>query len=243
MVRVSASEQETCENTRFVNISERDDRCDMPKSAWRPLTENGYLQQWKGVLLEKDPMQIAAYPMLLHELRPKTIIELGALKGGSALWLADQLEQFGIAGQVICIDHDLSQLHEVAKTDSRIRFLEGNCRDIETVLPAALLATLPHPWLVIEDVHDNLLGILEHFHHQGLQAGDYLIIEDTNQFLWEVWDDWDDQELIQRGSRRMAELRGWLMQHPDVYGIDTYYQDMYGYNVSKNWNSILKKLV
>ena len=65
------------DNQRFIKIFDRQDRCDIPKSSWRPLTENAYLQTWKGILLEKDPMQIAAYPMLINELQPKTIIELG----------------------------------------------------------------------------------------------------------------------------------------------------------------------
>ena len=236
------SEQETLNYRRFVKISDREDRCDIPKSAWRPLTENAYLQTWKGVLIEKDPMQIAVYPMLLYELQPRTIIELGALKGGSAIWLADQLEQFCIKGEVYCVDNDLSQLDKKAQADSRIHFLEGDCREISNILPTEMFANLPHPWLVIEDVHDNLVGILEHFHNNGLLNEDYLIIEDTNKFMWEVWDDWDDQELIQRGCQKMDELRQWLMKYQDNYLIDTYYQDMYGYNVSKNWNSMLKKV-
>jgi len=240
-VQSSLSEQESLNNKRFVSISERQDRCDIPKSAWRPLTENAYLQTWKGVLLEKDPMQIAAYPMLINELQPKTIIELGALKGGSAIWLADQLEFFGIEGKVYSVDNDLSQLDEKAKTDSRINFLEGDCREISAVLHSELLVSLPHPWLVIEDVHENLVGILEHFHNNGLQTGDYLIIEDTNKFMWEVWSDWEDQELVERGVCKLGDLRHWLMNNKDEYLIDTYYQDMYGYNSSKNWNSMLRK--
>ena len=39
----------------------------------------------------------------------------------------------------------------------------------------------------------------------------------------------------------MDDLRNWLMKHQDEYLVDSYYQDMYGYNTSKNWNSILKK--
>lgn len=239
--QLTEAEKETSKTERFVKISDREDRCDVPKVAWRPLTENAYLQTWKGVLLEKDPMQIAAYPMLLNELQPETVIELGALKGGSAIWLADQLDQLAIEGQVYSVDDDLSQLDEKVKADSRIHFLDGDCRDIDTVLPTELLDSLPHPWLIIEDVHDNLLGILDHFHHHGLQAGDYIIIEDTNKFMWEVWSDWGDQELIQRGAQKMDQLRNWLNSHQEEYLIDSYYQDMYGYNVSKNWNSILKK--
>ncbi len=228
-------------NQRFVSISDRQDHCDIPKSAWRPLTENAYLQTWKGVLLEKDPMQIAGYPMLIDELKPKTIIELGALKGGSAIWLADNLELLKIEGKVYCVDNDLSGLDEKAKADSRIKFIEGDCREINTVLPIQLLSNLPHPWLIIEDVHDNLVGILEHFHHNGLQTGDYLIIEDTNKFMWEVWDDWEDKELIERGSNKLNQLRHWLMNHEHEYKVDSFYQDFYGYNASKNWNSILRK--
>ena len=234
--------EKVLDKQRFVKISEREDRCDIPKSSWRPLTENAYIQTWKGVLLEKDPMQIASYPMLIEELQPKTIIELGALKGGSAIWLADNLELLGIESKVYSVDNDLSQLDEKAKADSRISFLEGDCRDIAAVLPPKLLASLPHPWLIIEDIHDNLVGILEHFHHHGLQTGDYLIIEDTNKFMWEVWSDWEDQEYIQRGLGKMDDLRQWLKSHQDEYLVDSYYQDMYGYNASKNWNSMLKKI-
>ena len=52
---------------------------------------------WKGVLLMKDPFSLASYPILLQELRPRTVIELGAFHGGSALWLADLLETFGVS--------------------------------------------------------------------------------------------------------------------------------------------------
>ena len=238
----SMSEQETSKNKRYVKISEREDRCDIPKSVWRPLTENAYLQTWKGIIIDKDPTQIAVYPMLIYELRPKTIIELGTLKGGSAIWLADNLELFGIEGQVHSVDIDLSQLDDKAKADSRIHFLEGDCNNISTALPPEMLSTLEHPWLVIEDAHVNMAGVVEYFHCYGLQSGDYLIVEDTNKFMWEVWWDWDDKEYIERGVRKLDDFRNWLMKHEEDYDIDTFYQDMYGYNASKNWNSFLKKI-
>ncbi|MDJ0797463.1 MAG: hypothetical protein QNJ51_11635 [Calothrix sp. MO_167.B12] len=40
----------------------------------------------------------------------------------------------------------------------------------------------------------------------------------------------------------MSDLRDWLLDHENEYLIDTYYQDMYGYNGSKSWNSILIKV-
>ena len=96
---------------------------------------------------------------------------------------------------------------------------------------------------MIEDAHVNLIGVLEYFHNHGLQSEDYLIVEDTNQFMWDYWcDNWDNQEEIERGYQKMIDLRNWLMSHLNEYSIDTHYQDMYGKNGSKCCNSILKRV-
>lgn len=235
------SEQETFNDRRFVKIFEREDRSDLPQSAWRPLTNNYHLQNWKGIPMDKSPLEIALYPMLIYELRPNTIIELGAETGGSAVWLADQLELFDIKGLVYSVDIDLSLLDEKAKAQPKIKFLEGDCNQIDRVLSTTLLSTFPHPWLIIEDAHVNLVGILDYFDNNGLQSEDYLIIEDTNKALWEEWSDWEDREFIERMGSKLDLVKTWFMKHDDEYLIDTYYQDMFGYNGSKNWNSIFKK--
>ncbi|MEM9925889.1 MAG: CmcI family methyltransferase [Cyanobacteria bacterium P01_D01_bin.50] len=234
---------EPLKGDRFVKISHREDRCDIPASAWKPLLENSYLQTWKGIILNKGVTEIAVYPMLLCELQPKTIIEIGAFNGGGAIWLADHLDLFGIDSHVYSMDIDLSLLDEKAKSDSRVCFLEGDSYKIETVFTSSMLSELPHPWLIIEDAHVNLLGVLEYFDKNGIQSGDYLIVEDTNELHWQLWgDNWDDKAEMQQGSRKMADLRYWLSNHEDEYLVDTHYQDMYGYNGSKNWNSILKRV-
>ncbi|NEN95815.1 MAG: cephalosporin hydroxylase [Moorea sp. SIO3I7] len=242
MVKSNLTEQESLENKRFVKISDREDRGDIPQSAWRPLTDNYHLQTWKGIQMDKSPLEIAIYPMLIYELQPKSIIELGASTGGSAVWLADQLELLGINGSVYSVDIDLSLLDEKAKANPKIKFLEGDCHQIDMVLSTALLSTLAHPWLIVEDAHVNLVGLLNYFHNNGLQSGDYLIVEDTNKAMWEEWSDWEDREFIEQMKRKLFSLKNWLMKHQDEYLIDTYYQDMFGYNGSKNWNSMLKKI-
>ena len=234
---------ELSKSDRFVKISEREDRCDIPVESWQTLLTNTYLQTWKGILLNKGVTEIGIYPMILHEIKPKTIIEIGAFNGGSAVWLADNLEMFGVDGSVYSIDIDLSLLDEKAKDNPRVNFLEGDCNNLNAVLPKKMLEKLPHPWLVIEDAHVNLLGVVEYFHHNGLTSRDYLIVEDTSQFMWDYWsDNWDDKEENAKGRQKMSDLRAWLLEHENEYLIDTYYQDIYGYNGSKNWNSILKKI-
>jgi len=242
ITKVTRSGSEISENKRFVQIYERENRCDIPQSAWRPLTNNYHLQTWKEIPMDKSPLEIALYPMLIYELRPKTIIELGADTGGSAVWLADQLKLFDIEGLVYSVDIDLSLLDEKAKVEPKIKFWEGDCNQIDVVWSPTLLSKLAHPWLILEDVHVNLVGILDYFHHNGLQSGDYLIIEDTNKALWEEWSDWEDREFIERMGCKLDLVKTWFMNHHDEYLIDTYYQDMFGYNGSKNWNSIFKKV-
>lgn len=236
------SEKRLFKEDRFVTISEREDKCDLSSSAWHQLIASSYHQSWRGIILNKGITEIAMYPMLLNELKPKTVIEIGALKGASAVWIADNLEIFGVESNIYSMDIDLSLLDEKAKSDSRINFIEGDSNNIDAVFSPDKLSGLPHPWLVIEDAHVNLIGVLEYFHSNGLQPGDYLIVEDTNLFMWDYWQEHWDKQLIEEQRYKMLNLRRWLENHEDEYLVDTYYQDVYGYNVSKNWNSILKKV-
>ncbi|MGD1698716.1 CmcI family methyltransferase [Dapis sp. BLCC M229] len=227
---------------RFVKVSAREDRCDLSFTAWETLLNNTCLQTWKGIILSKGIAEIGIYPMILWELKPKTIIELGAFNGGSAVWLADNLEILGVDGSVYSIDIDLSLLDEKAKDHPRVNFIEGDVNNLNAVLPKTMLDKLPHPWLIIEDSHVNLLAVVNHFHDNGITSGDYLIVEDTNKLMWEFQgEQWSDEEENVHGRQKMSDLRSWLLNHEDEYLIDTHYQDMYGYNVSKNWNSILKR--
>ncbi|MGK7888627.1 MAG: CmcI family methyltransferase [Leptolyngbyaceae cyanobacterium] len=232
---------------RFVKMSERVDRNDLSREAWQNLIRNNYLQTWKGVAFAKGIPEITLYPMLLHELQPKTIIEIGAFNGGSAIWFADLMGMYNIDCSIYSIDIDLSLLDEKAKQDERINFIEGDCNQIESLLPPDFLATLPHPWFVTEDAHVNSAGIFDYFHHYGFQPGDYIIIEDTNKMVWQLADQdiWGtDQENDEKTEAEyiLDTVRNWLKDHEEEYLVDSYYLDMYGYNVSKNWNSVFKRV-
>ena len=76
---------------------------------------------------------------LLWEVKPQTVIEIGAYMGGSALWVADMLKMFGIKSRVLSMDIDLSLLDPVAKKYPDVTFIEGDSNDIEKYFPEELL--------------------------------------------------------------------------------------------------------
>lgn len=228
------------QESRFVPIEQRSDVCDIAVPLWREMSANYENVRWRGVFIEKGPFQLAAIPLLLQNEAIQSVIELGAQSGGSAMWLADQLALLNRGGTVLSMDIDLSLLDPRAVDHPGVRFIQGDCRNIERDLTKDILDELPHPWLVLEDAHVNLSGILDHLHGCGMRTGDYLIVEDTNLDMCKAWMDWSDPDYIANMANKLAVLRTWLARVPGQYTVDTLYQDLFGYNVSKSWNSILR---
>jgi cephalosporin hydroxylase len=54
-----------------------------------------FLYTYKGIPTLKNPFDWALYPMLLWEVRPNRIIEVGSNQGGTAAWLADTMRTYG----------------------------------------------------------------------------------------------------------------------------------------------------
>ena len=87
----------------------------------------------------KDPLDQTILQQLLWELKPRTVIEFGAYKGGSALWIADMLKLFGCQSRVVSIDIDLSLLDAEARKSSDVEFIQGDSFQIEKVLSSTFL--------------------------------------------------------------------------------------------------------
>lgn len=185
----------------------------------RPRGSDPWPIHWKGVPLLKDPFDYTLYPLLLWELKPASVIELGAFKGGSALWIADLLTAMGLEARIHSFDIDLA---EVEVSDPRIRFERADTENLST-LPKERLKELPHPWLVIEDAHHNLYDLLRYF-DELLQPGDYLVVEDNVNF------------------RNYLPLRRFLLDAGDRYAVDTRFTDLFAYNGTWNVNGYLKRV-
>jgi cephalosporin hydroxylase len=116
--------------------------------------------RWRGKPLMKNVFDFAIYPVLIAELRPRTVFEIGSGSGASAAWFADLLALSGPDGRVHSVD-----IAEVQMQHPRVHFYKGDCSSPDTLFPGDLLQTAPHPWLVVEDAHHNVSGVLDLLHH------------------------------------------------------------------------------
>ena len=92
--------------------------------------------------------------------------------GGSALWFADVLRNYGIDYTIHSIDIQPLADREVPG----VIFYQGDGRNLSDTLSSKLLAGLPRPMMVIEDADHRpttTLAVLRFF-DQRLRAGDTL---------------------------------------------------------------------
>jgi cephalosporin hydroxylase len=171
---------------------------------------------WQGEPLFKTAYDFALLPMLLSELRPATVLEIGSGTGASARWIADMMRAGGVEGYVHSVD-----IKPVAASYSRVQFRTGDCRSPETLFDLDVLRGAPHPWLVIEDAHVNVHDVLVRM-DAFLTSGDYLIVEDSV------------------GKR--DELDRFMAPRDDRFRVDTRYTDFFGRNVTCAENAILARV-
>jgi cephalosporin hydroxylase len=164
------------------------------------------LIRWRGTAMMKNVFDFAMYPALIGELRPRTVFEIGSGLGASAAWFADTMTFCGSAGHVHSVDVKKARLEH-----PQVSFYQGDCANPQRLFDPALLRSAPHPWLVVEDAHHNVAGVLAHM-HEFLASGDYLVVEDTD---------------VKRDA-----VRAFIGAHPGDYLVDTKFTDNFGRNAT-----------
>jgi cephalosporin hydroxylase len=173
----------------------------------------GTVFSWRGFPCFKSVYDLALYSMLIDELHPATIIELGSGAGGSALFLADLCSSRGMATRILSIDN--SPVEGIS--DARVDFILADCCDWLATTANAKSA-FPRPCLMIEDFHGDLAGFFQNM-DLILESGDYLVIEDSNP-----------------KQKRISQV---ISGRP--YLIDSKYTDFFGTNCTSAINSIFVK--
>ena len=176
---------------------------------------------------------------MFWHVRPRTVIELGSFTGASALWMTDALEGADIECNVFSVDIDHSLLHPKIKSlqPPNLSFIEGDCHNIKEVLPSEFLSAQPRPMIVIDDAHENFENVMDHFHHH-LIPGDYIVCEDTWPYVpSEVFDN-----SVRWGLWKLHAWKKFLGKYGDMYAVDSFFCDYYGYNASSNWDGFARRM-
>ena len=100
---------------------------------------------------------------------------------------------------------------------------------------------LPHPWVVIEDSHENVSGILEHFLGY-MEVGDYFVVEDTHPYIPAQlgYGRISKEEYTPCGSKLLKIVKEFLTKHEKECAVDSYFTDFFGYNgtidsIARTW--------
>lgn len=183
---------------------------------------------YRNVKAIRCPFDYVIYQMIVSELKPDLIIEIGTRIGGGAYYLADLLDNIG-NGIIHTIDI-LDEVDPIVKEHKRISFFREGWEgyDLE-------LAKKYNKILIIEDashIYEDTIGILNKFH--GLVDKDsYFIVEDgiINELGLEK----------EYNGGPLKAINEFLQVHPE-YIVDRKWCDMFGKNATFNVNGYLKKI-
>jgi len=188
-----------------------------------PIEAATHRYKYRGHAMVKNPFDMALYPLLLWNLKPATVFEIGSYNGASALWMADILGTYGVDAHIRSLD----VVKVTAIQHPRVTFLEGSGRALADVFPADMLGSCPRPFLVIDDAdhsYETSKAVLEYF-HPHMRAGEYIVVEDG---------------LTASGPRRA--LAEFLPAHSGQWAVDSHYCDFFGYNATWCVNGFLRRL-
>ena len=183
---------------------------------------------YRGVKALKCPFDYVIYQMLINEVKPDLVIEIGTNIGGGALYLADLLNNVG-DGIVHTIDL-IEQAAPVVSEHPRIKmFTEGWER--YDISEAARYTKI----LVIDDashLYEETFRSISKF-APLVTPGSYLIVEDgiVNELGMEK----------EYCGGPLKAIREFLESHEDFI-IDRKWCDFFGENATFNVNGYLKKI-
>lgn len=172
------------------------------------------LIKWKEHSLYKTSFDLVIYWMIMQDVQPDVIIELGSGDGGSAVWLADMACALGLDCQVYSFDINKPDLNH-----ERVTFIEYDLMEIDKQTELPYWEHFSGKKLLIEDAHVNLKSVLYLFDNI-LRKDDYLIVEDSDI----------KQEIIE-------DFAG---EREPKYKLDQYFLDFFGTNITCSKNSIFK---
>lgn len=183
------------------------------EEAFHVLYYNDFENTWEttrfmGAKVLKNPMDLWIYHEKIWEVRPDIIIETGTAHGGSAMYLAHQLDLIG-KGRVVSIDIHGSELYPNRLPHPRLSYVKGSSADAALIGSIFASVSQDDVVLVILDSDHRRDHVFAELQLLGprVTRGSYLIVEDTNVNGRPV--------VPEHGAGPAEALEAWLPQHPE----------------------------
>lgn len=191
---------------------------------------NGHFNStYKGIDCLKCPFDYLLYQMIIWEVKPDLIIEIGTRSGGSTLYLADLLEVMG-NGLIHTIDVSSNNENKLLHNHSRITIFKEGYENYDTQIIKSYSSIL-----IIDDgshMYQDTLNALHKF-APFVSLNSYFIVEDgiiTNLGL----------ENRFKGGPTNA-IKDFLKINKK-FSIERKWCDFYGTNTTFNVNGYLKRI-
>lgn len=188
-----------------------------------------YYGTYRNVTCLKNPIDHYVYQMMIFEIRPTLLIEIGVLRGGSTLFFADMMRLLGGERRIYAYDIVKPHTPELFK-DPMITFFSGGHDDFD---PSIIRPD--DRVLIIEDSsheYQNTLNVLNKF-APYVSPKSYLIVEDTMSGLTRPH---------QNGGPIRAIDEFLKTDIGKNYVVDSYWENFFGSNISNNQKGFLKKV-
>lgn len=184
---------------------------------------------YRGIKAIKCPFDYVLYQMLIWEIKPDLIIEIGTNKGGAALYYADLLNIIG-KGEVHTIDIVKGQSDSFLDNNPRIKLFIDGYQGYDLQLAQGFDTIL-----VIEDgshTYEDTLATMIKF-APVVTKNSYLIVEDG------IIDELGLKAEYKGGPLKAIDE---FMENNKNFIIDRRWCDMFGANATFNVSGFLKKI-
>ncbi|MEK7609630.1 MAG: CmcI family methyltransferase [Patescibacteria group bacterium] len=189
----------------------------------------GHFQiKYRGVNMIRCPFDYVIYQMMINEVKPDLVIEIGTNHGGTTLYIADLMDK---------IDHGMVHSIDIVKKSDRL------------VQSSPRIKLFSNGWdkydlnetkgfnkiIVIEDashMYEDCIGSLNKF-SKLVSIGSYYIVEDG------IISSHGRDEGYNGGPLRA--IREFLKSNSN-FNVDRKYCDMFGKNATFNVNGYLKRI-
>jgi len=183
---------------------------------------------YRGIPTLKCPFDYVMYQMIISELKPDLVIEIGTNFGGTSLYIADLMEAIG-HGEVHTIDIE-DRTEKTLKQHPRIKLFTNGWKNYDLENTSKFLKII-----VIDDashIYEDTLETIKTF-SKIIPVGSYLIIEDG------IVSRLKRAKLLNGGPLRAIED---FMKTNDCFVVDNKYCNMFGEDTTFNTKGYLKRI-